>query len=110
MKICTRDVNDIKVVGFEGDLDTNTAPEAEAYLKDLVSTGALKVLINLEKLEYTSSAGLRVMLSTAKQIKSGGGTMRVCCLNETVEEIFDISGFATILNVSKTEEEALAAF
>ncbi len=110
MEMSIRDVNDLKVIDLEGDLDTNTAPAAELYLKDVIESGSLKVLLNLQKLEYTSSAGLRVFLSTAKQLQAKEGTLRVCCLNETVDEIFDISGFTTILNVSKTEEEALAAF
>ncbi len=110
MQMTTRDVGGISVVDIEGDLDSNTATEAEAYLKGAAASGALKVVLNLQKLEYTSSAGLRVFLATAKHLKSASGTLRVCCLNETVAEIFDISGFATILNVTETEEEALAAF
>ena len=110
MEMNARDVNDVKVIDMEGDLDTNTAPEAESYLKGVVESGSLKILLNLQKLDYSSSAGLRVFLSTAKQLQAKGGTLRVSCLNETVDEIFDISGFTTILNVSKTEEEALAAF
>jgi anti-sigma B factor antagonist len=110
MEMITRDVDGVTIVDLEGDLDTNTAPQAEAYLKKLAESEGLKVVLNLKKLEYTSSAGLRVFLTTAKQLSAVGGTMRVCCLNETVDEIFDISGFATILNVAKTEEEALAAF
>ena len=110
MEINVRESGSVKIVDLQGDLDTNTAPEAESYLKDVIERGSLKVLLNLQKLEYTSSAGLRVFLSTAKQLQTREGTLRVCCLNETVDEIFDISGFTTILNVSKTEEEALAAF
>ena len=109
MEMITRDVDGVTIVDLEGDLDTNTAPQAEAYLKKLAESVGLKVILNLKKLEYTSSAGLRVFLVTAKQLSAVGGTMCVCCLNETVDEIFDISGFATIINVAKTEEEALAA-
>ncbi len=110
MELSAREINDVKVIDVEGDLDTNTAPDVEVYLNELVGSGAKKVLINLQNLEYTSSAGLRVLLSTAKQLHGVEGELRVCCLNETVEEIFDISGFSTILKVSKTEAESLSAF
>ena len=110
MDVSIRDVGTIKLVGLEGDLDTNTAPDAEQHLNKAIADGAIKILLNLEKLDYTSSAGLRVLLSTAKKLKAAGGSLRICCLNETVEEVFEISGFDTILDVFATEAEALEGF
>ena len=107
MDVIIRDAGDVKVVGVEGDLDTNTAPDAEQHLNQMIDDGAVKIVLNLEKLEYTSSAGLRVLLSTAKKLRAVSGVLRICCLNETVEEVFEISGFDTILNVFATEAEAL---
>ncbi len=69
MEIQTRDTNDIKVVVLIGKLDTNTAPDAEKHLNKLMEEGDRKILINLEKLDYISSAGLRVLLSTNKQLQ-----------------------------------------
>ena len=110
MEISTRDAQDVKIVDLQGDLDTNTAPGGEAYLNELLSDDAKKVLLNLEKLDFMSSAGLRVLLATAKRLQSTGGSLRVCCLNETVQEIFEMSGFISILNVTQTEQESLDAF
>ena len=76
----------------------------------LIDAGAQKLLVNFENLDYISSAGLRILLATAKKLKASQGDLKICWLNETVQEVFDISGFATILSVSKTEEEALGAF
>ena len=106
MKINKREVDTVTVIELADELDTTTAPEVEAYLQDLNGN----ILINLEALEYTSSAGLRVLLATAKRLQVSGGVLRVCCLNSIIEEIFDVSGFTTILNVHKDETEALAAF
>ena len=53
---------------------------------------------------------MRVLLATAKKLGPAAGTLRICGLNATVQEVFDISGFGTILNVSKTKEDALAEF
>ena len=110
MEIQTRETNDIKIVDFTGKLDTNTSPDAEKHLNGLIGLQAKKVLVNLEKLDYISSAGLRVLLSTNKQLQNTGGILRICKLNDVVQEIFDISGFSSIFNVFSTEDEALSDF
>lgn len=110
MNVSMHDVQDIKIVGINGDLDTNTAPDAEQHLNQIIAEGKTKILLNMDCLEYTSSAGLRVLLSTAKKLRAAGGSLRICCLNETVQEVFEISGFDTILDVFNTEAEALEGF
>lgn len=110
MEINTKEVNDVKIVEFTGNLDTNTAPEAESRINDLLDNGATRILVNFENLNYISSAGLRVLLATAKKMKLAGGTLKICSLNSTVQEVFDISGFSTILSLAANEADALAAF
>jgi anti-anti-sigma factor len=110
MKIEVRDSNDVKILEFEGNLDTNTSPDAEAKLNELIDNGSQKLLINFGKLAFISSAGLRVLLATAKKLKGTGGNLRICALNPTVQEVFDISGFGSILSVSSSESEALSSF
>ena len=110
MKMVTKQVEAISIVGFEGKLDTNTCPETETYLKDLLDQGAQKVLIDFEKLDFISSAGLRILLAGTKRLETSGGELRICGLNETVNEIFEISGFCTILSVFDNEQDALAGF
>ncbi len=110
MQISVTESDDVRILSFEGNLDTNTAPDAENEINALIDAGTQKILINFEKLDYISSAGLRILLATAKKLKPTGGDMKICSLNPTVQEVFDISGFATILNVAASEEEALGAF
>ena len=110
MEINIKEVNDVNVVEFTGNLDTNTAPEAENRINGLLDNGASKILINFESLNYISSAGLRVLLATAKKMMAAGGSLKICSLNSTVQEVFDISGFSTILSVAANEADALAAF
>ncbi len=107
MEIAVSDAGEIKVVRIEGQLDTQTSPHAHAQLTQLIDQGATKLVVNLEKLDYISSAGLWVLLAVAKQLKGNSGELRICGLNEVVQEVFDISGFTTILAVTKTEPEAL---
>jgi len=110
MKITTRDVESVAVVDIEGNLDTNTSPEAQAHLDQLLEGGTSKILVNCQTLDYISSAGLRVLLATVKRLTAGGGSLRICGLNETVQEVFEISGFSTIFSVFGSEPEALEGF
>ena len=110
MNISVEDMNDIKVVRFNGKLDSNNAKEAESCFNELLAKNVTKILVDFKELDYTSSAGLRVLLSTAKQLKAVEGQLRLCNLNETVQEIFDMSGFSTILSVFDDESRALDNF
>jgi len=110
MEINIREVNSVSVVEFTGNLDTNTAPGAENQINGLLDSGASKILVNFENLNYISSAGLRVLLATAKKMMASGGSLKICSLNSTVQEVFDISGFSTILSLAANEAEALEAF
>ena len=85
-------------VALTGRLDTTTAPELEKELKaSLESVTALT--IDMAALEYISSAGLRVLLSTQK-IMNKQGEMKVVHVNETIMEIFEVTGFSDILNIA----------
>lgn len=110
MRISSETIDNVKVVRFEGNLDTNTSSEAQDYLNSSIGEGATNVVVNFDKVDFVSSAGLRVLLVTAKRVGGTGGSLRLCGLNETVSEVFDISGFSTILNVYPSETDALSGF
>jgi anti-anti-sigma factor len=110
MDITVKKAGEISVMGFEGNLDTATVAEAEGEINRVLEEGGNQVLINFENLNYISSAGLRILLATAKKLKTSGGNLVICSLNETVQEVFDISGFSSILSVASNEDEALGAF
>ena len=84
-------------IALEGRLDTMTAPELEAELNKSLE-GADSLTLDFSKLEYISSAGLRVLLSAHKAMNSKGG-MKVTHVNEIVAEVFEVTGFADILNI-----------
>jgi anti-sigma B factor antagonist len=109
LEVNVNEINDIVIVKLLGNLDTNTAPDAESEINKKLEEGVQKMVINLEQTNYVSSAGLRIFLATAKKITASGGVLKLCGANDVVQEILDISGFSTILDVKKTEEEALAA-
>ena|SRR5262252_800114 len=107
MEITQRTEQDVTIVALAGHLDSNTSPEAQAALDAILAGGSRKVVIDFSALDYISSAGLRVLLGTAKRLKQERGTLVLFGLNETVQEVFQISGFATILSVVDTEANAL---
>jgi anti-sigma B factor antagonist len=107
MDITTTENNGTQIVAFNGKIDTSTAPQVEQAFAILLDAGQPHLLANFENLSFISSAGLRVLLLTAKKAKLQSGDLKVCCLNETVKEVFDISGFSSILKVCTTQEEAL---
>jgi anti-sigma B factor antagonist len=109
MEITIRDQGDTKVVMLNGKLDTNTTSAVESEINALLDGGASKLLINFEQLSYISSSGLRLLLATAKRLKGSGGDLKVCSLNEMATEVFEISGFSSILNVFSSEQEALGS-
>ncbi len=84
-------------VALEGRLDSVTAPELDADIKASLD-GVTELVLDFEKLDYISSAGLRVLLSAHKTM-SQQGSMKVVRPNESVKEIFDITGFSEILTV-----------
>ena len=112
MDITTRTQNGVTLVVFAGSLDSNTSPQAQQTLDEMLAAGARKVVIDCRALDYISSAGLRVLLGAAKRVggAGAGGALRLFGLNETVREVFDISGFSTILAIFATEADALKGF
>jgi anti-sigma B factor antagonist len=110
MHISVKTTNEVQILSFEGRLDTRTSPDAQKQMTQLIEQGKNRFLVNFEKLDYISSAGLRVLLAAAKQLKGVDGEVRICSLNEVVREVFDISGFTTIFKVFGSEPEALEGF
>ena len=84
-------------ITLEGRLDTTTAPELEEALKTALD-GTSELVMDFEKLEYISSAGLRVLLS-AQKVMNKQGTMTLKNVSETVMEIFEVTGFVDILTI-----------
>jgi anti-sigma B factor antagonist len=84
-------------VALEGRLDTTTAPQLEAELKSVLPE-VTALVMDFEKLEYISSAGLRVLLS-AQKIMNKQGEMKLIHVNDVINEIFEVTGFSDILNI-----------
>jgi anti-anti-sigma factor len=108
MQISTRDSYGVTVVDMDGSLDTSTCGETGDTLVSLVQDGNRRILLNLEKLDYVSSAGLRAILVAAKLLQNARGEMRMCAPNATVRSVMEVSGFNNLLKLHETEAEGLA--
>lgn len=84
-------------ISLGGRLDTVTAPELETVV-DTSLAGVESLVMDLEQLEYVSSAGLRVFLKTQK-LMNAQGSMKITHVNETIMEVFEITGFIDILTI-----------
>ena len=84
-------------ISLEGRLDTTTAPELEKVLAGHLE-GVTELTFDMSALDYLSSAGLRILLGTQKRMNKQG-SMKVVKVNETIMEIFEVTGFADILTI-----------
>ena len=84
-------------IALEGRLDTMTAPELEAELSKSLD-GISDLTLDFSALEYISSAGLRVLLSSHKAMMNKGG-MKIVHVNDVVQEVFEVTGFSDILTI-----------
>ena len=110
MQISSNVEDDVTVVRIQGSLDTQSSPEAQAALDKLITGGTRRIMCSFADVDFVSSAGLRVLLATAKKLGTLQGEIRVCAMNPVVKDVFEISGFSMIIKVFDTEPEALQGF
>jgi stage II sporulation protein AA (anti-sigma F factor antagonist) len=99
----------VAVIKLTGRLDAITTPEYETKVKKLIDEGEALLVIDFDDLAYISSAGLRGLLSTAKQIKAKSGQVCFANVKGPVKEVFAISGFQSIFTMHDSLTTALAA-
>ena len=97
MNIIKSQNNKTLSIALEGRLDTTTAPQLEAELKQSVGDNS-ELIFDFAKLEYISSAGLRVLLA-AQKVMNKQGKMVIRNVNDVISEVFEVTGFADILTV-----------
>jgi anti-sigma B factor antagonist len=100
MKITKSTRGNITTLALQGRLDTLTSTQLANELSAIFEGGAVNLVFDFTALEYISSAGLRVLLTAQKKVNALGTEMKITGANETVKEIFDITGFSGIMNIS----------
>jgi len=102
-------VGEVRLLEIRGRVDSTTAPAFGDKLIPALTTPAARVLVDLDRLEYISSAGFRILLLAAKQAEQHGGVFALCGLSGKVYRLFDLGGFLDLFSIHGTRDEGLAA-
>ena len=107
MNIREHRVGNTLVIVPQGHLDSRSAKDFEEKVLKSVDSGENSILLNFSMVDYISSAGLRVVLTSAKHQKEKNGKLAICSLVGSVKDIFRVSGFDTIVDIYADQESAL---
>ena len=98
LNIVKKQDGDTLTVKLDGRLDTNTAPDFQTEMEPLLN-GISKLVLDFEKLDYISSAGLRVLLTFEQEMEEQEKTLEVTHVNDIIHNVFDVTGFLDILTI-----------
>lgn len=110
LTIQVRSHDQVSIVEPIGYLNAYTAKNFEEVLQDLIDKNQLKIVINCHGLSYIASAGLGVIMGCIDTIRDNDGDIRMCSVNETVFNIFDVLGFTHLYSIFESEEKAINSF
>ncbi len=99
MEIKDDKIDGQSVVSLSGRIDSTAAVEFEEKLIEIIDGGCHTMIIDFLRVQFISSAGLRVLLLAAKKVKPYGGKILLCDMSKDVREVFDISGFSSIFEI-----------
>ncbi len=108
MEIKTVKKSNAVIISVKGFLDADTAPDLEKCFKDQIADGENKIIVNFRDLDYISSAGLRVLMASAKKLKTLKGELLFVDISGSVEKVFKLSGFYSAFKIFEIEDEALS--
>jgi len=109
MEITESKKDDIVTLALAGRLDASNAGTLEEKILALIAGGARRFVVDAARMDYISSAGLRVLLVAAKRLNANDGKVVIAALKDQVKEVFDIAGFSSIFEVYGTADEAVSS-
>jgi len=98
---------EILILHIKGRLDALSSPTAEKKIFDAINSGQQKMLLDMAGVTYLSSAGMRMLLSTSKKLRSLSGKLAISGMPANVLDVLKMSGFDHVLELFKSEEEAM---
>ncbi len=107
MEIKRQKINKNVVLEIIGRLDTTNYSELDEIFTEHISKSEINIIVDCKNMDYISSSGLRVFLTALKKINAAKGKFFLCSLQDTIQEIFKISGFTSIFKIFDNQEEAL---
>jgi anti-sigma B factor antagonist len=111
MKITTKQLKRVDLVTVSGRVDSATAPELDSVLKSIVEAGRFRICMDLKDLEYLSSAGIKVLISTLKTCKRWNrGDLRLANLPPHIADVFDLAGLVPLFKIYPDAVQAVGSF
>ena len=110
MEVTSKTKGEAIVFYINGELTTTSSPEAQTEINEILESAKCKlVVLNIEKVDFIASTGLRIILALGKKLQESGTELVVCSANPTNKSVFKMSGFTRIFSILVTEGEALQA-
>ena len=108
--IVTDNTQSVPIMNIKGRVDSNTAPELDGALENLLKAGKNQIVLNLEEVDYLSSAGLRALVKALKDAQQSGGNLHLAAISQPIEMVLRTVGMLQMFKMFSTKEEALAGF
>lgn len=110
MNILDRKTDDIVILSVSGNIDALTSPALLEHIRKQISQEIVKIVADLKGVDYTSSAGLRVLLTAVKETRALNGDLRLANIQPNVQKVLSLSGFINILKSYPDAESAIISF
>ncbi|HOC46324.1 MAG: STAS domain-containing protein [Syntrophorhabdaceae bacterium] len=110
MDIIEKNIGSTSIVALGGRLDAYASGDLEQKLNALVEADRVRLVVNLDRLDFISSSGLRVLLACLKKVRQREGDIKLSCVKLPVKEVFDVAGFSQLFSIYDLEDAAVQAF
>jgi anti-sigma B factor antagonist len=110
MEIGEKKTGNVDILYLTGRLDAYAANDVEKKINVVAEKNSVSLVVCMEKLEYISSSGLRVLLAALKKARKQQGDIRLSCLQPYVKEVFDVAGFSQLFKMFEKEDEAVTSY
>jgi len=110
MEIGENKVGNVDILNLVGRLDAYAAADVEKKINAITEKAQVSLVIGMQKLEYISSSGLRVLLAALKNSRKQQGDIKLACMQPYVKEVFDIAGFSQLFKIYETEDDAIKSY
>ena len=110
MEISITDMNRTTLLKVSGRVDSSNANQLGDTLNDRINSGALNIVVDLEKVDYMSSGGLRELVAALKRVKKDGGDLRLCAPSQRVQEVLELAGLDSLFQIFETQVLAVGSF
>lgn len=110
MEINFNSAGDVGVIHVKGELDALSSSELTGFLSDGVKDNYVNLVLDLQELKYSSSAGIRVFLGMAREARQKGGDIRIAAVQPAVEKIFKLSKFDKIVRIFPEVDDAVNSY